>query len=82
MKGCVQYNPFAVEKISPGAGLGLGTARSAGKRLTQRATGAPRRYKRLTVHSYMYKNDLPASMYLKLANSSTGEEQTPSGHKT
>ena len=34
MKGCVQWNPFTVEKILPMAGLQLGTARSAGQRLT------------------------------------------------
>ena len=34
MKGCVQWNPFMVEKISPRAGLELGSARSVGQRLT------------------------------------------------
>ena len=34
MKGCVQWNPFTVEKTSPRAGLELGTARSIGRRLT------------------------------------------------
>ena len=28
MKGCVLWNPFAVKKISPRAGLELGTVRS------------------------------------------------------
>ena len=41
MKGCVQWNPFTVKKISPRAGLELGTARSVGQRLTHRTTGAP-----------------------------------------
>ena len=41
MKGCVQWNPFTVEKISPRAGLELGTTRSVGQHLTHRATGAP-----------------------------------------
>ena len=34
MKDCVQWNPFTVEKISPRAGIELGTARSVGQRLT------------------------------------------------
>ena len=32
--------PFTIEKISPRAGLELGTARSVGHRLTHSATGA------------------------------------------
>ena len=43
MKGCVQWNPFTVEKISPRTGLELGTARTVGQRLTHWVTGAPRR---------------------------------------
>ena len=34
-------NPFTVEKISPQAGLELGTARSVGHHLTHYGTGAP-----------------------------------------
>ena len=34
MKCCLQWNPFTVEKISPRAGLELGTARSEDQRLT------------------------------------------------
>ena len=34
IKGCVQWNPFMVEKNSPQAGLELGNARSVGQRLT------------------------------------------------
>ena len=34
MKGCVQWNPSMVEKISPRAGLELSTARSVGQHLT------------------------------------------------
>ena len=34
MKGCVQWTPFTVEKISPRAGLELRTSRSVGQRLT------------------------------------------------
>ena len=34
MEGCVQWNPFMVEKNLPRGGLQLGTARSAGQRLT------------------------------------------------
>ena len=33
MKGCKQWNPFTVEKISPRAGLELGAARSVGQGL-------------------------------------------------
>ena len=32
MKGCVQWNPFTVEKTSPPAGLELRTTRSVGQR--------------------------------------------------
>ena len=34
MKGCVQANPFRVEKSSPGAGLELRNDRSVGQHLT------------------------------------------------
>ena len=34
MKGLCNGTPFTVEKISPRAGLELGTARSVGQRLT------------------------------------------------
>ena len=34
MKGCVHWNPVSVEKISPRAGIELGTARLVGQRLT------------------------------------------------
>ena len=34
MKGYVQGTPFTVKKVSPQAGLELGTARSAGQPLT------------------------------------------------
>ena len=40
MKGCVQWNPFTVVKISPRKGIELGTARSLGQCLTHRATRA------------------------------------------
>ena len=40
MKGCVQWHPFITEKISASGGLIPGTARSAGQRLTNWATGA------------------------------------------
>ena len=33
MKGCVQWNPFTVERTSRRAGLELGAARSVGQRL-------------------------------------------------
>ena len=33
MKGCVQWNTYTVEKISPRAGLELATARSVGQPL-------------------------------------------------
>ena len=39
MKGCVQGNPFTVEKTSPRAGLELGTARSVGQRLITELLG-------------------------------------------
>ena len=35
------WSPFTVEKISPRAGIELGTARSVGQRLIHLATGAP-----------------------------------------
>ena len=38
---CAMEPPFTVEKISPRAGIELGTARSVGQRLTHLATGAP-----------------------------------------
>ena len=41
MKGCVQWNPFTVEMISPRMGLGPGAASSIGHHLTHRTTGAP-----------------------------------------
>ena len=34
MKGCVQWTPFTLEKISPRAGIEPGTARSLGQRLS------------------------------------------------
>ena len=46
IKGCVQWNPFTVEKSSPRAGLELGTARSVGQRLTHR-----------TINSYWMHSD-------------------------
>ena len=39
MKGCVQWNPFMVEMISPRMGLGPGAASSIGHYLTHWTTG-------------------------------------------
>ena len=41
MKGCVQWNPLMVEKISPRAELEPGTTNSVGRCLTHSATRAP-----------------------------------------
>ena len=41
MKGCVQWNPFTVKKISPREELEPGIVRSVGQLLTHGATRTP-----------------------------------------
>ena len=53
-KAVCSGTPLTFEKISIGAGLELGTARSVGQRLTQRATGTPRYSEGLESHWHVY----------------------------